>query len=785
MEVYRLFKIFLFRTQYFTLTLSAMASSDSEDDMPLATLLCKAIDKTQNKIESTPLLDSTNRSDAVIDNHVQSDDASSSSDESLNHYINVGGYDSDRDPEYNPGACEVKKCKADVWAACPECEILLCWEHFNEDISFCTQHGKVLEPKVKRRHDKTAAEMFSADEALTIEKGSKNNKSSEATNDEQTVDKDSQEKAPELYVIEGNEREFRHEKKTKINKQIQAKRKRNLGQEYTSVKTKKVVHARQMKARCKGTMCEKMKKMCSQITEEDRKAIFDSYHNLGDLRLQREFLIRHVKINQVKRKYTDGDSRRSKTREYMLTVRESLTPVCKVFFFNTLGISEQSVRTALDKITDTGTVQKDNRGGRQSETVKERDALMRKEISDHIDRFPKVESHYCREKTTKEYLNPELSKRYMYAMFVREWIPRIRPPSFTTYRDVFKSKNLSIHRPKKDQCSLCVSYHQSNDCEKVGLQDKYKKHVGEKERVREIKDQCKKEAQENPNILCASFDLQQVIYLPMSKESAIFYKRRLSIYNLTVYNIADRDCHCFTWDETQSKRGSSEISTSVYEALKVYDNKGMTKAYLFSDGCGGQNKNSITPAMMLYTVLNSKNIEEISLRFFETNHGQNEGDSAHSAIGHALKRAGDLFLPSQVATVMALARPQQPYIVHEMQYGDILDFKGFSKDLRILDAGRFVDDESFSWNNVMELRVMKSAPNKIFYKTSHFDCEFKELSLRRLSKPVYEHSPQTLNAGLTNLSKEKYNDLMALCSGVTPVIRKEQHKTFYVSLPHD
>ena len=90
--------------------------------------------------------------------------------------------------------------------------------------------------------------------------------------------------------------------------------------------------------------------------------------------------------------------------------------------------------------------------------------------------------------------------------------------------------------------------------------------------------------------------------------------------------------------------------------------------------------------MMLYTVINSTNLEEISQRFFGTNHGQSEGDSAHSAIGHALNNSGDLFFPSQISPVVSLARPKKPYIVNRMQYDDFLDFKTLSKELRILEA---------------------------------------------------------------------------------------------------
>ena len=49
-------------------------------------------------------------------------------------------YDSDQDPEYRQN-CEVIHCKNEVWAACHGCLILVCWEHFHEEITSCTEHG--------------------------------------------------------------------------------------------------------------------------------------------------------------------------------------------------------------------------------------------------------------------------------------------------------------------------------------------------------------------------------------------------------------------------------------------------------------------------------------------------------------------------------------------------------------------------------------------------------------------------------------------------------------------
>lgn len=118
-------------------------------------------------------------------------------------------------------------------------------------------------------------------------------------------------------------------------------------------------------------------------------------------------------------------------------------------------------------------------------------------------------------------------------------------------------------------------------------------------------------------------------------EALVFYKRRLTGFNLTIYELSSRDCVCNFWDETVSRRGSSEVASCVYIYLQSLDETGHIKVNLFADGCPGQNKNTIIASMLLFFVRNSKNVNEVSLRFFETNHGQNEGDSAHSAISTA------------------------------------------------------------------------------------------------------------------------------------------------------
>ncbi|KAL4714028.1 hypothetical protein ACJJTC_008382 [Scirpophaga incertulas] len=78
-------------------------------------------------------------------------------------------------------------------------------------------------------------------------------------------------------------------------------------------------------------------------------------------------------------------------------------------------------------------------------------------------------------------------------------------PGLTTYKKVFKSKNLAFHRPKKNQCSLCATYHNESPDIKLKLRDKYEKHTEQKKTVRQLKQTNKQKAcAEKSQLVCAS-----------------------------------------------------------------------------------------------------------------------------------------------------------------------------------------------------------------------------------------------------------------------------------------
>lgn len=69
------------------------------------------------------------------------------------------------------------------------------------------------------------------------------------------------------------------------------------------------------------------------------------------------------------------------------------------------------------------------------------------------------------------------------------------------------------------------------------LKEEYNEHHTQKQNVREIKNMYKNSAENDPTHVAATFDLQQVLYLPITNHVSLFYSRRISNYTLTVYQL--------------------------------------------------------------------------------------------------------------------------------------------------------------------------------------------------------------------------------------------------------
>ncbi len=136
-------------------------------------------------------------------------------------------------------------------------------------------------------------------------------------------------------------------------------------------------------------------------------------------------------------------------------------------------------------------------------------------------------------------------------------------------------------------------------------------------------------------------------------------------------------------------------------------------------------KNSILPTMVLSFMERSVSINSFTIHFFETNHGQSEGDSMHSTIERAMNQVSEIMVPSQLAPILRMARKEPgPYNVVPIQASDISDWKGLSQKQGILRVRISQDLKDIDWTKFMQIQIQKCQLNHIGFKYSHTDSSF-------------------------------------------------------------
>lgn len=223
------------------------------------------------------------------------------------------------------------------------------------------------------------------------------------------------EQLEETLPVPNSRKRIKQTETWKVTKRIKATLS---GKEHIS-KSGKTITAKFMKPAC--APCRK--KYTEKINEEARLQIFESYwDSKKPWDMKRQFIRLHVTTKPTNRHRPKDNSRgnqRNQTISYNFDVKSEnfvqKIDVCKLFFLNTLGISETVVRTALKKDVTGGFVSPDMRG-RHVPPNKLSDEILNG-IRSHINSFPAYESHYTRERSSKKYLGPELNKEKMYKLY--------------------------------------------------------------------------------------------------------------------------------------------------------------------------------------------------------------------------------------------------------------------------------------------------------------------------------------------------------------------------------
>lgn len=73
-------------------------------------------------------------------------------------------------------------------------------------------------------------------------------------------------------------------------------------------------------------------------------------------------------------------------------------------------------------------------------------------------------------------------------------------------------------------------------------------------------------------------DLKAVLGCPSGEVSSIFYKRKLAVYNLTIFDVISKEGTCCMWGETEGNRRSTEIASCIFNYIN--NNKALLNSFL-------------------------------------------------------------------------------------------------------------------------------------------------------------------------------------------------------------
>lgn len=446
----------------------------------------------------------------------------------------------------------------------------------------------------------------------------------------------------------------RPRKESKWKKNV-AKRKRNKGEQYVSVKTGNVISAQQMGPACTCKM------VCFQkIGELNTQEIFKSYWELGDWNAQTSYLVGHIKLIPVKtRRTNDPNKQRSGSRQYHVTVMQKPIQVCKMAFKSIHGISGSRLDRALKNMTATGMALPDLRG-RHASHARVPDSMSKLAI-EHIKSFPTVSSHYTRKvNRNAKYLEQGVkNKTHMYELY-QKWMSDKHKEEIQVshhyYFDVLKQSfpMLKFQKPRKDTCKKCDSY--KIRVSVPGITEEYKTQLINEHQTHLIEAETaynmpKLLLERKPNALIVCFDLMKALVTPKLCTGIAFYKRKMCTYNLDIHNYRNNKGHMFMWDEVTAKRGAVEIISALNYYIEHYVDPNIEEIIFFSDNCPGQNKNYSLMCYYMYLIHLGK-FKRISHIYFQTGHSYMAADRDFGLIEKLIKDVNYIFTPGEYADII-------------------------------------------------------------------------------------------------------------------------------------
>ena len=188
-----------------------------------------------------------------------------------------------------------------------------------------------------------------------------------------------------------------------------------------------------------------------------------------------------------------------------------------------------------------------------------------------------------------------------------------------------------LEPPRTDTCSFCDEKNielkrlkDARDPAATPLEAQIKFHKASAKAAHAIMRVYKKDR--DSTLAAFSKDLQQTLPTPRLSAGILYYKRKLWTYSFGVHNLKTDESYFYVWHEGEGKRGSNEVASCVYHYFENYVGDRVKKLVIFSDNCGGQNKN-INIVLFYLRLIQSGRFDNIQHYFLVSGHSYLPNDS--------------------------------------------------------------------------------------------------------------------------------------------------------------
>lgn len=138
------------------------------------------------------------------------------------------------------------------------------------------------------------------------------------------------------------------------------------------------------------------------ISNEERTIIFKQFWETGENQKDKwSFIALCIELNRSE----DVTRKKKNSIKYFLKVKNRKVKVCKTMFLDTLDICDSLVHTTVKKMGEDFSISPDKRKGGHPCKASAKTEQIRATIRKHIDKLPRLPSHYSRETSNKDYLD--------------------------------------------------------------------------------------------------------------------------------------------------------------------------------------------------------------------------------------------------------------------------------------------------------------------------------------------------------------------------------------------